>query len=443
MDEGEIALIRSQNVYNNYFQTDGLVYITEQDAAKLSNVEVHERDIIINITGDSVARVCLVPRDVLPARVNQHVAIIRVQEKEFDHRFISYFLTSPSTQEILLSLASAGATRNALTKGMLENLEVPKPDLNVQVKIGDVLSSLDDKIALNRKLNETLEGMARALFQSWFVGFDPVKTKLAAKRHGRDPQHACMAALSGKLRVPPGKPKAECLDDQLPTADELDTAIATLGTLTEFQRQQLSQTAAHFPDGFQDGQSGLVPMGWEGLCIGQILELVYGKALKKTDRKPGPYPVYGSGGVIGNHDSWAVEGPGIIVGRKGTIGSIHWADSPFFPIDTVFYVKPKNGHSLLFIYYLLETMGLSEMNTDAAVPGLNRNNVYRLEIPAYPDSLCAAFSTVADFFRSAVRSNRDQSRTLAELRDTRLPKLLSGELSVNAARNAMGAWAES
>ena len=153
---------------------DGLVFITEEAAEKLKNVIVEENDILLNITGDSVARVCMVDKQVLPARVNQHVSIIRPKESSFNPLYLRYQLVSPHVQQLLLNYASAGATRHALTKSMIENLGIPKPDLDTQNNIAHILGSLDDKIELNRQMNETLEAMAQALFKSWFVDFDPV-----------------------------------------------------------------------------------------------------------------------------------------------------------------------------------------------------------------------------------------------------------------------------
>ena len=121
LEEGEITLIRSQNIYNDGFKRDGLVFITEEAAGKLKNVIVEENDILLNITGDSVARVCMVDNQVLPARVNQHVSIIRPKESSFNPLYLRYQLVSPQIQQLLLNYASAGATRHALTKSMIEN----------------------------------------------------------------------------------------------------------------------------------------------------------------------------------------------------------------------------------------------------------------------------------------------------------------------------------
>jgi type I restriction enzyme S subunit len=169
LESGPFSLIRSQNVYNNRFANDGLAFISKEQAADLSNVEVSPGDVLLNITGDSVARCCQAPKSVLPARVNQHVAIIRPDANELDPTFLRYFLVSPQMQEQMLTLAGAGATRNALTKGMIENFDVPKPGILEQRAIASVLSALDDKIELNWRMNETLEALAQSLFKSWFV----------------------------------------------------------------------------------------------------------------------------------------------------------------------------------------------------------------------------------------------------------------------------------
>ena len=108
-----------------------------------------------------------------------------------------------------------GSVYTNISKSRFADIEVQLPNVATQKAIAHILSTLDDKITLNRKLNATLEAMAQALFQSWFVDFDPVKAKLAAVRCGRDPEQAAMAAIACKLVVPPGKPKGENLEEKL------------------------------------------------------------------------------------------------------------------------------------------------------------------------------------------------------------------------------------
>jgi type I restriction enzyme S subunit len=157
---------------------DGLAFISEQQAEQLQNVEVQEGDVLLNITGDSVARACQVDKTVLPARVNQHVAIIRPNPQKIDAQFLRYFLVTPEMQAYMLAMASAGATRNALTKGMIENFRVPAKRLDEQRAIASTFGALENKLELNRRMNETLEHMARAIFKDWFVDFGPTRAKM-------------------------------------------------------------------------------------------------------------------------------------------------------------------------------------------------------------------------------------------------------------------------
>ena len=170
---GKTSLIRSQNVLDFSFSWDGLAYINDEQAEKLNGVEIEKGDVLLNITGDSVARACIVPQSALPARVNQHVSIIRGDTTFVHKEYILYFLQYK--KPYLLSLSKAGATRNALTKGMIENFPIPLPPLEKQAQIVSVLSSLDNKIAVNKKICENLEAQAQALFKHWFVDFAPFK----------------------------------------------------------------------------------------------------------------------------------------------------------------------------------------------------------------------------------------------------------------------------
>ena len=168
-DDG-ISFIRSQNILDFYFSVDGLVYINEEQADKLSNVEVMEDDILLNITGDSVARTTMMDSKYLPARVNQHVAIVRAKKELVKPSYILYYLQAQKNH--LLQLASAGATRNALTKNMIENLELDIPSLEIQEKTVGILDDIQRKIKMNMQVNKNLEQQVSVLYQSWFEDFE-------------------------------------------------------------------------------------------------------------------------------------------------------------------------------------------------------------------------------------------------------------------------------
>lgn len=155
-----MAIIRSQNVFDWSFSSSGLAFIDDDQAEALSSVEVKHGDVLLNITGHSVARACIVPSKFLPARVNQHVAIIRANDKA-NNLFLLAWLQA--NKGILLKLASSGATRNALTKRMLENLDVNLPPIDVQNKVAAFIDSIQAKITLNTKLNGYLEEQCEAV----------------------------------------------------------------------------------------------------------------------------------------------------------------------------------------------------------------------------------------------------------------------------------------
>ena len=155
--EDGIYLIRSQNVLDFAFSAGGLAYINELQAEKLKNVIVEEEDVLLNITGDSVARACIVDKKYLPARVNQHVCIIRADSSKTIPSYLLYYLQL--NKKYLLQLASGGATRNALTKDMINNLELELPTIEEQQKVVAVLDDIQKKIDFNNAINENFSDL--------------------------------------------------------------------------------------------------------------------------------------------------------------------------------------------------------------------------------------------------------------------------------------------
>ena len=226
------ALVRSQHVFDPHFDTAGLAFISDSHAKELRNAEVQSGDVLLNITGDGVTfgRSCIVPDRVLPACVNQHVSIIRPDRRQSDPGYLLSVLTHPATKGYIESFNSGGS-RRAITKGHIESFEIPLPPLAEQEAIAAVLGALDDKIELNRRMNATLEAMARALFQSWFVDFDPVRAKLD------------------------GRPPAA-----------LDPA-----------------TAALFPEHLEDSPLGHIPKGWKACPLAELIEVVKGRSYRSEE----------------------------------------------------------------------------------------------------------------------------------------------------------------
>ena len=167
-DEG-ISLIRSLNVYNNEFRRKDLAYIDDEQAAALSNVTILEDDVLLNITGASVARCCIVPSDLLPARVNQHVCIIRPLDNVLVPIFLNKVLTNISYQIRLLALArSKGATREALPKSVVDSLLIPLPPLPLQHSFAQKIEQIEQQKAAIQKTITDLETLLAARIQYWF-----------------------------------------------------------------------------------------------------------------------------------------------------------------------------------------------------------------------------------------------------------------------------------
>ena len=283
----------------------------------------------------------------------------------------------------LLSEAT-GSTFPNVSAQQLAAIPYPSLEEDEQRAIAHVLGTLDDKIELNRRMNETLEAMARALFKSWFVDFDPVRAK-----------------MEGRWR--PGQ--------SLPGLPAEHYAL--------------------FPDRLVGSELGDIPEGWGVKALGDVVELAYGKALRAADRKGGTVPVYGSNGQIGWHDKGLTAGPGIVVGRKGNPGVVTWAPGDFFPIDTAFYVVPRDGNmGLPFLFFALTGQDLPSVSADSAVPGLNRNLAY-MNKQLVPDRLIVdEFNDCASAIFSRCHRLEEESRSLAAQRDALLPKLVSGEVGV-------------
>lgn len=180
-----VSLIRSQNIYNSNFTSNGLVFVDDATALKMKNIAVQESDVLINITGDSVARCCMIPKSFLPARVNQHVAILR-PNKKLNSKFLMNFLVNPNMQKLLLNYAGAGATRNALTKDLLGKMEIHYPPLQIQKRIADILSTYDDLIENNLKRIKLLEQAVQNIYKEWFVNlrFPGYENAIANKETG-------------------------------------------------------------------------------------------------------------------------------------------------------------------------------------------------------------------------------------------------------------------
>jgi type I restriction enzyme S subunit len=169
-----------------------------------------------------------------------------------------------------------------------------------------------------------------------------------------------------------------------------------------------------------------VPEGWEKSTLGDNIVLNYGKSLKADDRIEGPCPVYGSSGIVGTHKKAFARGPGIIVGRKGNVGSVFWSSKDFHPIDTVYYIDTESSD--YYLYNALQHMQF--VSSDAAVPGLNRNYAYSRPYLLPPETIRSHFENIVTPIYGQIFKLDDYNEKLKQARDLLLPRLMNGEIEV-------------
>lgn len=286
-----------------------------------------------------------------------------------DVLFLYYVFKSPGQQKhIINSAIQTGVPHTNLS--ILRQTKLVLPSLHEQQVIANLLGTIDDKIELNQRMNETLEEIARAIFKSWFVDFDPVNG------------HANLTNLRAK----------------------------------------------GFPKCFQDSSLGKIPQGWEIGVLEDLFVLQRGFDLPSSSRTPGPYPVIAASGLCGTHSQFQVKGPGVTTGRSGVLGKVFFVHEDFWPLNTSLWVKEFRGSRPVHAYYTLQNLDAEVFNAGSAVPTLNRNHVHRVRVVVPPLPVVEEFETLARPLFAMIRENERQSETLTSVRDTLLPKLISGEI---------------
>jgi len=376
---GDILLTPGNFAIGGGFKGDKFKYF---DGEVPADYVLNEGDLVVTMTdlskqASTLGYPALVPKPRGPRFLhNQRLGKVLIKSgAKLDKGFLFYLLrTAEYRHEVLAS--ATGTTVKHTSPGRILAHKASIPPLAEQKAIAAVLGALDDKIELNRRMNATLEAMARALFQSWFVDFDPVRAKL---------------------------------DGRSPVA--LDPA-----------------TAALFPDSFQDSELGHIPKGWEVGRLDDALVLQRGFDLPATERTHGKYPVMAASGPNGCHDKFMVKGPGVTTGRSGVLGKAFFVHGDFWPLNTSLWVKEFKRVSPAYAFHLLRGLDFEVFNAGSAVPTLNRNHVHNLPIVVPPKPVIEAFDAQVMPLMKQQQATGDQSHTLATLRDTLLPKLLSGEL---------------
>ncbi|MCY7371909.1 MAG: restriction endonuclease subunit S, partial [Polaromonas sp.] len=315
----------------------------------------------------------------LPAGRNAHGStefIVLGPRSDDDRNFLYYLARSEDFRTYAISRMEGTSGRQRVPNSAVGQYAFSCPRKSVRKEIGNFLCALDDRITLLRETNATLEAIAQALFKSWFVDFDPVR----AKMEGRAPE-------------------------------SMDEA-----------------TAALFPDGLEESALGLVPRGWRVGTLQDLLLLQRGFDLPSDDRVPGDFPIIAASGPSGTHNISIAKAPGVVTGRSGILGRVFLELDDYWPLNTTLWVREFRAATPCYAYELLRLLDLKSFNAGSAVPTLNRNHIHSLPYLVPPHNCVIAYELIAMQLHERARLNDEQSQTLATLRDTLLPRLISGQL---------------
>lgn len=367
IDEGT-ALIRSQNVYNLSFSYKGLAHINEEAAYKLRGVTIKKNDILINITGDSVARTCIVPDDVIPARVNQHVAIIRPNNKILNPFYLSYYLASPFMQATMLNHAiGKGASRNAMTKEMIGNYLVPQPCIFIQEKIVGILKKYDTLIENNNKRIKLLEQMAENLYKEWFVRF-------------RFPGYEDVEFVG---TLPIGW-------QYQPISESMDFFDSQRVPLSSMQRDEMEKIYPYY------GAAKLMDYVDDYLFDGEYLLL-------------------GEDGTVVTTDGFPV---------------LQLVNDKFWVNNHAHVIRGKGNISTRFLYLTFCRFPITGVVTGSAQPKISKGRLEKLKI-LVPDAITMEhFNNLINPMFDEINVLKKQLIRITKQRDMLLPRLMSGKLKV-------------
>jgi type I restriction enzyme S subunit len=375
-----IPVIKIANIKQGRIVANGCGFVSQVVANKSAEWYTRPGDVLIAMTG-YVGEVA----EVQPGErylINQRVGRFEFHPGAgVEPKFFFYHLQLPETRSAIEGVARGSAQPN-LSAGDAHQIRITLPPRAVQCAVADVLSGLDSRITLLRETNATLEAIAQALFKSWFVDFDPVRAKMAG-------------------RAPEGMDEA---------------------------------TAALFPYALEETVLGPMPKGWLLGQLDDLLVLQRGFDLPAQERSAGTYPIIAASGPSGTHHEFMVKGPGVVTGRSGVLGRVFLTFDDYWPLNTTLWIKDFRAATACYAYELLRLLDFKSFNAGSAVPTLNRNHIHGLPYVIPARACVEAFELNARPLHERVKSNERHAQCLAELRDTLLPRLISGQLRLPEAQ---------
>lgn len=412
---GEVLFVTPTDMGDNKYIELTQRTLSDEGEAKLAK-QKFEFGIVVSCIGWQMGKAAIVRNT---AVTNQQINTIIPNGDLIDVDFLYYTLSEKRTE--IFNLGATATRTPILKKSLFERIEFHAPKLEQQKKIGNILSSLDAKIISNKEINQTLEQMAQALFKSWFVDFEPIKAKMAALEAGgsqEDATFAAMTAISGK------------------DAD----ALAVFEREYPEQYSELKATAELFPSAMLESELGAVPEGWMSASLGSILEPKKGKNITKKTIEEGDVPVVAGGlAPAYYHSKCNVTGPVITISASGAnAGFVNLYHCDIWASDCSYINKTQTHFVYCFYTFLkIKQEEITHMQQGAAQPHVYPKDLMRLGIVVPTMALWKRLEEILNSIYGQIGVHLNQNMYLESLRDTLLPKLLSGEITLPEAEQAV------
>ena len=407
--------LRITDIQNGVVDWDSVPYcpITEKDHLKY---KLNEGDIVVARTGNSTGENFIFEGD-HDAVFASYLIRFAIDENLAHPKFVWYSMRSPSWWAFVNGSKTGSAQAGANAK-VLGRFPVDLPPLPEQKAIAHILGTLDDKIELNRRMNATLEGLAQALFKSWFVDFDPVIDN----------------ALAAGNPIP---------DELAPRAELRKKALAN-GTSQQgsLDHPTLSNSKSLFPAAFQFTEElGWIPEGWDISSFGDVSNCFDRKRIplskkQREEKKPGAIPYYGATSIMDFIDEWIFDDTYLLVGEDGSV--MKDDGSPFIQYiwgktwvnNHAHVLQGDDGVSTEHLILFMQAQDITPYVTGAVQLKINQKNMNSIPFLNAGSDLNRCFSECITPFYERIRKLTEENETLTKLRDTLLPKLISGELCI-------------
>lgn len=441
-----VLFIRGGDIKAGNIDRSSLRTISKEVSEQYKRTLLKGGELLVSLVGNP-GEVAIVPAELAGANLARQVGLIRLDEKRVNKTYVQYYLRSPLGKG-QLAANSLGSVQSVINLKELKKLEIPLPEKSTQDRIAKILLTLDEKIQLNHQINQTLEQMAQAIFKSWFVDFDPVKAKIAALEAGGSEDDALLAAMQ------------TIAGSALFTTDAADanaqTQLARMQTEHPEQYATLRATAELFPSAMQESELGEIPAGWKVLPLSEMVELIGGGTPKRSE------PAYWNGDICWFSVKDAPNDGNVFVidtVEKITDAGLKGSSTKLLPLGTTI-ITARGTVGKLALTGVVTAMNQScygVIGIDGTGPYLNYLQMQEAVETLQRNTHGAVFDTITQatfgtVFQSQacislrtnfenlvspafemIKNNLQQIKALSELRDTLLPKLLSGELSVSAA----------